>query len=196
MFVLRQCRVAEPMFLSAACDLTCGFARLSSQQPGLKPRDDPGAQLMRQISRRDAIALGAGGAALALAGWPNSALADAKEATDEIAKFTGGKTAEKGKITIELPEIAENGNTVPLSVVVDSPMQGDNYVSDILVVSEGNPRPGVAHFHLTPASGKAAAATRIRLATTQNIVVVAKTSTGQFFTDQKLVKVTIGGCGG
>jgi sulfur-oxidizing protein SoxY len=151
---------------------------------------------MRQISRRGAIALGAGGAAIALTGWPGSALADAKEAAAEIAKFTGGKTAEKGKITIELPEIAENGNTVPLSVAVDSPMQGDNYVSDILVVSEGNPRPGVAHFHLTPTSGKASAATRIRLATTQNIVVVAKTSTGQFFTDQKLVKVTIGGCGG
>jgi sulfur-oxidizing protein SoxY len=151
---------------------------------------------MRHMSRRDAIALGAGGAALALAGWPDSVLANAKEAADEIAKFTGGKTADKGKITIELPEIAENGNTVPLSVAVDSPMQGDNYVSDILVVSEGNPRPGVAHFHLTPASGKAAAATRIRLATTQNIVVVAKTSTGKFFTDQKLVKVTIGGCGG
>jgi sulfur-oxidizing protein SoxY len=151
---------------------------------------------MRHISRRDALALGAGGAALAVVGWPGRSLADAKAAADEIAKFTGGKTAEKGKISIELPEIAENGNTVPLAVTVDAPMQGDNYVSDILVVSEGNPRPGVAHFHLTPMSGKAAASTRIRLATTQNIVVVAKTSTGQFFTDQKLVKVTIGGCGG
>jgi sulfur-oxidizing protein SoxY len=64
------------------------------------------------------------------------------------------------------------------------------------VVSEGNPNPGVATFQLTPMSGKAQVATRIRLAATQNIVVVAKTSTGQFFTAQKLVKVTIGGCGG
>lgn len=151
---------------------------------------------MRQLSRRDAVMLGAGSAAFALAYRPGAALADAKEAADEIAKFTGGKTADKGKITIELPEIAENGNTVPLSVTVDSPMESGNYVSDILVVSEGNPRPGVAHFHLTPMSGRAAASTRIRLATTQNIVVVAKTSTGQFFTGQKLVKVTIGGCGG
>ena len=149
---------------------------------------------MRQASRRDVMVLSVGAAALSF--WPNGAFADVKEATDEIAKFTGGKTAEKGKIAIELPEIAENGNTVPLMVTVNSPMQDKDYVSDILVVSEGNPRPGVAHFHLTPMSGKAIASTRIRLAATQNIVVVAKTSIGRFFTDAKLVKVTIGGCGG
>ena len=149
---------------------------------------------MRQVSRREIVVLSVG-AALAI-GRSSVAFADTKEAADEIAKFTGGKTAEKGKIAIELPEIAENGNTVPLMVTVNSPMQDKDYVSDILVVSEGNPRPGVAHFHLTPMSGKAIASTRIRLAATQNIVVVAKTSTGQFFTDAKLVKVTIGGCGG
>jgi sulfur-oxidizing protein SoxY len=151
---------------------------------------------MRQLSRRQAIALGAGGAALSIVGFSPAAFAAAKDAADEIAKFTGGKTAEKGKITIELPEIAENGNTVPLSVAVDAPMDAGNYVSEILVVSEGNPRPGVATFHFTAMSGKAQASTRIRLATTQNIIVVAKTSGGQFYTDQKLVKVTIGGCGG
>ena len=150
---------------------------------------------MRQVSRREIIVLSAGAAAAGFA-WTSGAFADAKEAAEEIAKFTGGKTAEKGKIAIELPEIAENGNTVPLMVTVNSPMQDKDYVSDILVVSEGNPRPGVAHFHLSPMSGKAIASTRIRLAATQNIVVVAKTSTGQFFTDAKLVKVTIGGCGG
>ena len=85
---------------------------------------------------------------------------------------------------------------MPLSIVVDSPMTADDYVSDILVVAEGNPNPGVARFHLTPLAGRAEAATRIRLAATQNIVIVAKTSKGQFFTEQKPVKVTIGGCGG
>ncbi len=151
---------------------------------------------MQQASRRDALVLSAGGVALALTGWPSGAFADAKEAAEEIAKFTGGKTAEKGRIVIELPEIAENGNTVPLMVTVNSPMESGNYVSDILIVAEANPRPGVAHFLLTPLAGRAVASTRIRLAATQNIVVVAKTSTGQFFTDQKLVKVTVGGCGG
>jgi len=151
---------------------------------------------MRQFSRRATLAFGAGGAAIAFLGRAGSARADAKAAADQIAKFTGGKTAEKAKVSIELPEIAENGNTVPLSVSVDAPMTADSYVSEVMVVAEGNPNPGVATFHFTPMSGKAEASTRIRLATTQNIVVVAKTSKGEFFTGQKLVKVTIGGCGG
>jgi sulfur-oxidizing protein SoxY len=75
-------------------------------------------------------------------------------------------------------------------------MATDNYVSEILIVADGNPNPGVATFHFSPMSGKAAASTRIRLAATQNIIAVAKTSKGEFFTNQKLVKVTIGGCGG
>jgi sulfur-oxidizing protein SoxY len=75
-------------------------------------------------------------------------------------------------------------------------MTADDYVSEILVVSEGNPNPGVVTFHFSPLSGKAEASTRIRLAATQNIIVVAKTSKGEFFTAQKQVKVTIGGCGG
>ena len=151
---------------------------------------------MRLLSRRDTLALGASGAALTLIGWDDIAFAGAKEAAEQIAKFTGGKTAEKGKISIELPEIAENGNTVPLAVTVDAPMTADNYVSEILVVAEGNPNPGVATFQFSPLAGKAEASTRIRLATTQNIIVTAKTSKGEFFTNQKLVKVTIGGCGG
>ena len=151
---------------------------------------------MRGLTRRAALALGASGAALTLIGWSNSALAAAKEAAEQIAKFTGGKEAAKSKVSIELPEIAENGNTVPLSFSVDAPMTADNYVADVMVVAEGNPNPGVATFHFTPLSGKAEAQTRIRLATTQNIIVVAKTSKGEVFTGQKLVKVTIGGCGG
>ena len=148
---------------------------------------------MRQLSRRAVLVLVA---ALTLAGWSKNASAAAKDAADDIAKFTGGKTPEPSKIAIELPEIAENGNTVPLSITVDAPMTADNYVSEILVVAEGNPRPGVALFQFSPMSGKALVSTRIRLAATQNIVAVAKTSGGQFFTGQKLVKVTIGGCGG
>jgi len=150
---------------------------------------------MRPLSRRDALALGAGSAALALVG-SRSAIATVPEAQAEIAKFTGDKTPEIGKIAIDLPEIAENGNTVPLSIVVDSPMTTESYVSDILVVVDGNPRPGLATFHLTPMSGRAEAATRIRLAATQNVIVVAKTSDGKLYTAQKEVKVTIGGCGG
>src|SRR5664279_3846077 len=127
---------------------------------------------MRLLSRRAALAIGASGAALSIIGFSRSAVAAAKEAAEQIAKFTAGKTAEQGKVTIELPEIAENGNTVPLSIAVDAPMTADNYVSEIMVVSEGNPNPGVATFQLTPMSGKAQVATRIRLAATQNLSLI------------------------
>ena len=81
---------------------------------------------MHQLSRRDALALGASGAALTLIGLEDRASAAAKEAADVINQFTGGKTPANGKVSIELPEIAENGNTVPLSVAVDAPMAADN----------------------------------------------------------------------
>jgi sulfur-oxidizing protein SoxY len=151
---------------------------------------------MRQLSRRAALALGAGSAALTVMGLGQGAYATPKAAADDVAKFTGGKPVEQGKVSIEMPEIAENGNTVPLSVSVDAPMTDADHVTDVLVLAEGNPNPGVATFHFTPLSGKAEASTRIRLATTQNIVAVAKTSAGKFYSANKLVKVTIGGCGG
>ena len=151
---------------------------------------------MRQLSRRAALALGAGSAALTVVGWSRGADATPQAAAADIAKFTGGNPVEQGKISIEMPEIAENGNTVPLSISVESPMTQADHVTDVMVLAEGNPNPGVITFHFTPLSGKAEASTRIRLATTQNIVAVAKTSAGKFYTANKLVKVTIGGCGG
>jgi sulfur-oxidizing protein SoxY len=114
----------------------------------------------------------------------------------EIAKFTGGRTPEPGKISLNLPEIAENGNAVPLAVRVESPMTPADHVTEILIVADGNPRPVVAIFHFTPLSGRAEASTRIRLAGTQNVAVFAKTSAEALLTVQKQVKVTIGGCGG
>jgi sulfur-oxidizing protein SoxY len=151
---------------------------------------------MPVLSRRETLAMAAGVAVTAVVGSPGRATATAQDAAAEIANFTGGKAAERGRITIEIPDVVENGNTVPLAVLVDSPMQPDNYVSDVLVIAEGNPRPGVATFRFTPLAGRAEATTRIRLAATQNVIVVAKTSDGKFFTEQKPVTVTIGGCGG
>jgi sulfur-oxidizing protein SoxY len=151
---------------------------------------------MQTITRRQALALGSGAVVTLIIGDVSPLFATPAEADAEIAKITGGKAMDKGKISIDLPEIAENGNTVPLQVTVESPMTDKDYISDILVVADGNPRPGIATFHLTPLSGKATAATRIRLQTTENIIVVAKTGDGKFFTDRKQVKVTIGGCGG
>jgi sulfur-oxidizing protein SoxY len=149
---------------------------------------------MSSISRRSALVLGAG-LTLTLIAVDDSAATPA-EADAEIAKFTGGKTAEGGKIAIDLPEIAENGNTVPLSIKVDSPVTADDYVSEIRVIADGNPNPGIVKFHLTPMAGRAEVATRIRLNSTENVIVLAKTSTGKFYIDRKMVKVTVGGCGG
>jgi sulfur-oxidizing protein SoxY len=148
------------------------------------------------LTRRQALALAAGLVALGGGLMPLEALAAKNDAEDLIKAFTGGKTPVGGKVKLDVPEIAENGNTVPMTFIVDSPMSADDYVTDVLVVADGNPRGGVATFHFTNISGIAEANTRMRLATTQNVVVVAKTSKGEFLTAAKEVKVTIGGCGG
>src|SRR5438876_532198 len=98
---------------------------------------------MRLLTRREALALGAASATAVLAGVHNSVQAAPADAAAEIVKFTGGKTPDSARVTLELPEIAENGNAIALSVVVESPMTPDNHVTDILVVAEGNPSPGV-----------------------------------------------------
>lgn len=149
-----------------------------------------------RINRRQAL-VGAGALASAAWGLPATPARAAKNDAEElIRKFTGGKEPAKGRVKLDLPEIAENGNTVPMTVSVDSPMTKENYVEKVLVVADGNPRGGVATFHFTPASGVAEANTRIRLAETQNVIAVAKMSDGSFVAESKSVKVTIGGCGG
>jgi len=136
------------------------------------------------------------GAAAAAASSAAPAFAAKNDADDLIRKFTGGKTAAEGRVRLDLPEIAENGNAVPMTVSVESPMTEQSYVSDVLVVAEGNPRGGVATFHFSPASGVAEVNTRIRLAETENVIAIAKMNDGTVFKTSKQVKVTIGGCGG
>ena len=149
---------------------------------------------MKQITRRQALSVcGCAVAAAAIGVRPAFAANDYKEI---ISKFTGGKDAKQGKVSLDLPEIAENGSTVPLSVSVESPMTKDNYVKRVIIVADANPRAGVATFHFSPASGVAEASTRMRLAKTQNVIAVAEMSDGSFYTAKRQVKVTIGGCGG
>ena len=148
------------------------------------------------LHRRQVLTFGFGAMAAAWGGCMPPALAANNDAEELIKKFTGGKTATEGRVRLDLPEIAENGNTVPMTVSVESPMTEQSYVSDVLIVADGNPRGGIATFHFSPASGIAEANTRIRLAETQNIIAVAKMNDGSFFKASKAVKVTIGGCGG
>jgi sulfur-oxidizing protein SoxY len=142
------------------------------------------------------MALGAGAFTVALFGHTATPAYAANDSAGLIKKFTGGKVPTVGRVKLDLPEIAENGNTVPMTVTVETPMTEQSYVSEVLVVADGNPRAGVVTFHFSPASGIAEANTRIRLASTQNIIAVAKMNDGSFFTAKKEVKVTIGGCGG
>lgn len=148
------------------------------------------------ITRRQTFLMGATAIAAVALGQTVAPAYAANDLEEVSKKFTGGKTPVAGKIKLDLPEIAENGNTVPMTVTVDSPMTDQSYVSEVIILADGNPRSGVATFHFTPASGVAEANTRIRLGGTQNIVAIAKMNDGSFYTASKQVKVTIGGCGG
>lgn len=137
-----------------------------------------------QLTRREAMVLGAGfAAALAV---PLRASA----ATEElIAAFTGGAEVGEGDLTLTTPEIAENGNTVPISV--DAPG-----AAAVMVLAAGNPTPPVATFNFGPLAASQSASTRIRLAGTQDVIAIAKMGDGSFVRASNTVKVTIGGCGG
>ena len=149
------------------------------------------------LTRRQMLALSAGAAGLAAFGQSVApAFASTEEADKAIADFAGGKTPETGKISLITPEIAENGNTVPVSIEVESAMSGDDLCESVMILADGNPNPDVCTFHFTEMSGSATATTRMRLAKTQNVIAVAKMKDGSVFMDKKEVKVTIGGCGG
>ena len=108
---------------------------------------------------------------------------------DLISDITGGVKASSGGIDLTAPEIAENGNTVPISV--DAPG-----AVAITVLAAGNPTPGVAKFNFGMGSGSQSCSTRIRLAGTQDVIAVAEMADGSFSAAHQTVKVTIGGCGG
>lgn len=147
-------------------------------------------------TRRSMLALSSGAAAALFGINAVPAFANAEDTMAKIKEFAGGVEPASGTLSLDAPEIAENGNTVPVSVSVESPMTEDDYVQSVAIYAEGNPSPEVIVFNFTPMSGQATATTRMRLAKTQNVVAVAKTSTGAVFMDKKEVKVTIGGCGG
>jgi sulfur-oxidizing protein SoxY len=152
---------------------------------------------LSRVSRQNMLVLtgGAFASLLALGGLPVAALATPADVQKWLAEQLPG-TPKPGKVTIGAPDIAENGNTVPITLTVDSPMTAQNYVKSIVVAADGNPLPGVAKFDLTPANAQANVQFRIRLAQTQNIYAVALMSDGSLWSAQKAIKVTIGGCGG
>ena len=111
-----------------------------------------------------------------------------------VAEFTGGVTPQEGRIALDLPEIAENGASVPMGLRVESHMTDGDHVRRVLVVAGANPAPKVAEFRFSALSGTADVATRIRLGRSQRVVAVAEMSDGSFHTASRMVQVTIGGC--
>lgn len=139
-----------------------------------------------QLTRRETLAIGASAiAALGLSGLP----AYASATDDLINEFTGGTAPGAGELALQAPEIAENGNTVPIEVSAPGAVA-------VAIYADGNPTPPVATIKFGPLSASNTVSTRIRLAKTQNVVAVAQMADGSFQMAKSEVKVTIGGCGG
>ena len=139
-----------------------------------------------ELTRRQTLTIGSGTFAFAaFAGLP----AFASLTDDAVAAMTNGAELIDGGIDITAPEIAENGNTVPIAVSAPGAVE-------IALFASGNPTPAVATFKFGPLSGSRSGSTRIRLAKTQDVVAIAKMEDGTFRQASATVKVTIGGCGG
>ena len=99
-----------------------------------------------------------------------------------------------GKVKLDIPPLVENGNTVPMTVSVTSPMTATDYVKSIHVFNEKNPQPNMGNFYLSPRSGRAQISTRIRLADTQKITAIARLSDDTFWSASVDVVVTLAAC--
>lgn len=141
--------------------------------------------------RRDMLALGA---ALASSVMVRPASAQTDELAVAVAAFTGGATVRPGRVKLEVARLVDNGNVVPVSVSVDSPMTAADHVTAIAIFNEKNPQRDVARFRLGPRSGKASVSTRIRLATSQQLVAVATLSDGSFWSGSADVIVVLAAC--
>jgi sulfur-oxidizing protein SoxY len=143
--------------------------------------------------KRRIFLLAAGGLALGASLKPDSAQAE-ESMQDAIAKVVGKAKISEGKVTLAVPSLVENGNTVPLTVSVESPMTEAEHVKAIHIFNEKNPQPNIASFQLGPRAGRASVATRVRLADTQTIVAIAQMSDGSFWSASANVVVTLAAC--
>jgi len=141
---------------------------------------------------RRLVLLAAAGIGVARLVRPAAATPAAME--EAIRALVGEATVEHGKVKLELPPIVENGNTVPLTVTVDSPMNEADHVSGIHIFNEKNPQPYIASFDLGPRAGKAVVSTRVRLADSQQVVAIARLSDGSFWSDSADIVVTLAAC--
>jgi sulfur-oxidizing protein SoxY len=147
------------------------------------------------LRRRDCVAAGlAGFTGLTGLVSVRPALALAPDLRAAIDGFTGATVLREGKVEIEIAALVENGNVVPITISVDSPMTGADHVRALALFNERNPQRDVARFTLGPRAGRARVSTRIRLATSQQLVAVALLSDGSVWTRSVDVVVTLAAC--
>ncbi len=143
-------------------------------------------------ARRDWISA-AGGLALALAVRPASAVSSTT-LQQVIMRWAGGQPVQVGRVTLDIAPLVENGNAVPIRITVDSPMSASDRVTEIIVFNERNPQRDVVRFAFGPASPRAEVATRIRLATSQQLVALARLADGSQWMHTVDVVVTLAAC--
>jgi len=125
---------------------------------------------------------------------PDPANADSAEMRAAVAGVVGEARVNVGRVKLDIPPLVENGNTVPCTVTVESPMTAADHVKAIHVFAERNPQPYVISVRLGPRAGRASISTRVRLRDSQNVLAIAEMSDGSFWSDRANVIVTIGAC--
>ncbi len=147
-------------------------------------------------TRREFLALACGAFATTAAAQldPNQAALRRAAFQEAVRKVTGGAPVSRGRVKLDLPPLIDNGNTVPLSVSVESPMTSADHVRAIHVFTEKNPQPNVLSAHLGPRAGRASLVTRVRIADTQSVTAIAQLSDGTFWSDSVHVVVTLSAC--
>jgi sulfur-oxidizing protein SoxY len=147
-------------------------------------------------TRRKVLRLAGGVAALGAVPIVTLRPAEATPAmlASAIRNVVGAAVVQTGKVKLDIPPLVENGNTVPITVSVTSPMTADDYVKSIHVFNEKNPQPNVGNFYLGPRAGRAQISTRIRLADSQKIVAIAHLADGSFWSVSADVVVTLAAC--
>jgi sulfur-oxidizing protein SoxY len=116
------------------------------------------------------------------------------EMQEAVRSVIGPARVTRGKVRLELPPLIENGNAVPLTITVDSPMTEAEHVRAVHVFTEKNPQPYVVSFHLGPRAGRARVSTRMRLADSQNVLAICELSDGSFWSDSAGIVVTLAAC--
>ena len=149
---------------------------------------------MEDVRRRRFIAAAAAGALLTQVRVSHAALPKIAVLQPLVDKITGGAALREGRVTMEIPQLSDNGHSVPLKISVQSPMSEADHVRTIHVLSEKNPRPVIATYHLNPLCGRAEVSTRVRLNGEQRVLVIAAMSDGSFHGAAASVIVTETAC--